>query len=209
MRVLAALACAAALPAHADPVRDLVVASQTDNVTLVRKLLKSGLSASTIDPVSGEPVLIVALREGSQRVAELLVDDPTLQLEQAAPNGNTALMMAAYKNQRSIAERLLARGAAVNRPGWSPLHYAAAGGSDDIARLLIGRGASVNAPATAGLTPLMMAVREGHESTAALLLAAGANPALKDASGASAADMALALDRPRLAALLKKHGTAR
>ena len=206
--ILLLLACLASVPARADPVRDLVVAVQTDNVSMVRRLIKEGQSPSTIDPVSREPILIIALREGALRVAETLAAAPGLQLEQAAPNGNTALMMAAYKNQKGIVERLLARGAAVNRPGWTALHYAAAAGADDIVRLLLAKGAAVDATAAAGLTPLMMAVREGQESSAVLLLGAGAKIGLKDSAGATALDMATALERPRLVALLTAHAGA-
>jgi ankyrin repeat protein len=102
-------------------------------------------------------------------------------------------MMAAYKRNRDAAEALLARGAAVNRAGWTPLHYAAASGDEDIARLLIKRGAKIDAvspPASGSYTPLMMAAREGQPDMAVFLSASGANPKLKNAEGLTAAEIA-------------------
>jgi ankyrin repeat protein len=102
-------------------------------------------------------------------------------------------MMAAFKRNRPAAEALVARGAAVNRPGWTPLHYAAASGDEDIARLLIKRGARVDAvspPASGSYTPLMMAAREGHPDMVDFLTRQGANPALRNSEGLTAAQLA-------------------
>jgi ankyrin repeat protein len=108
-------------------------------------------------------------------------------------NGNTALMMAAFKRNRAAAEALIARGAAVNRAGWTPLHYAAASGDEAIARLLIKRGAKIDAvspPASGAYTPLMMAAREAHPDMVAFLTEQGANPKLTNSEGLTAAQIA-------------------
>jgi ankyrin repeat protein len=102
-------------------------------------------------------------------------------------------MMAAFKRNRPAAEALVARGAAVNRPGWTPLHYAAASGDEDIARLLIKRGAKVDAlspRASGAYTPLMMAAREGHPDMVSFLTSQGANPKLTNTEGLNAAQLA-------------------
>ena len=122
-------------------------------------------------------------------------------------NGNTALMMAAYKHNKPAAEALIAKGAAVNRPGWTPLHYAAASGDNDIARLLLAHGARLDAqspPASGKFTPLMMAAREGHEDTAVFLLGQGADPKLKNGEGLTAAEIARRADHADIAAALDK-----
>jgi ankyrin repeat protein len=127
------------------------------------------------------------------RVFEALLAHPAIDLEAQAMNGNTALMMAAFKNNRRAAEALLAKGARENRAGWTPLHYAAAGGAEDIARLLIARKAKLDAlsPKESGAyTPLMMAAREAQPGMVRLLLEAGANPALKNTEGLTAAQIA-------------------
>jgi len=200
--MLSALCCCAALPAAADPVHDLVLAAQMDNRSTVAQLLDKGASPNTVDPATGESLLIQALREGSERVIDLLLARKDLQLEQNAPNGNTALMMAAFKRNQRAVEALLAKGAQVNRAGWTALHYAAASGDDEIARILIAHHAAVDAPSPSQLTPLMIAAREGHESTALVLLRGGADARLKNNEGLTAAQIAKRADKDSIAAAI-------
>lgn len=184
---------------------DFALAAKLDDVTTVKKLLAKGVNPNTVDPVSGESVLLLALREDAARVIDELTGAKGLQLEQPAPNGNTALMMAAFKRNKAAVDKLLARGAAVNRPGWSPLHYAAAGGDPDITALLVARGANINARAVAGITPLMMAAREGQEDAVMVLLRAGADATLVDSAGANALQLAEKADKPRIVQALASH----
>ena len=199
------------VPAFADPVHDLVLAAQIDNPVAVKKLLASGLSPNTLAPVTGEPLLIVAIREGSKGVSELLLAEKGLDIELSAPNGNTALMMAAFKHNQAVLEKLLARGAVVNRQGWTALHYAAAGGDAAIVALLAGKGAVLDAVAPNGLTPLMLASSEGHPEAVGVLLERGANAAFVNQHGQSAREAALYRDRPDIVKLLDAHlaGAAR
>lgn len=198
--------CLGAMPlARADDLTEFFRVIQVDNAGAVDKFLARGIDVNARDPRSGETAMIVALREDSMSVFKVLAAHPRVELELAAPNGNTALMMAAFKGNKPAATALLERGAAVNRPGWSPLHYAAAGGSADIARMLIERGAALDARATAGLTPLMMAAREGQEAAVTLLLGAGADTSLKSAEGLTAAQLAERMDKPRIVKAIKAH----
>lgn len=178
---------------------------QVDNAKAVKSMVAKGVDVNARDPRSGETALIIALRDDSMNVFNVLVADPRVELELAAPNGNTALMMAAFKRNKPAALALLERGAAVNRAGWSPLHYAAAGGAADIARILIDRGAALNSRAPGGLTPLMMAAREGQESAVAALLEAGADTTLKSADGLTAAQLAELVDKPRIVKTIQSH----
>ena len=153
-----------ALPAWADPVRDLVVAAQLDSPGAVRKLLAGGLSANTVDPLSGEPVVQVALREDANQVVDVLVAAKDFDPERMAPNGNTALMLAAFKHNRHAVLALLARGAVVTRPGWTALHYAAASGDAEITAILLNKQAAINAE-----SPSQIAVRAGMPDIAATI----------------------------------------
>lgn len=202
---LASSALVAAGAACAGPEQDLVLAAKMDDVTTVTRLLAKGLSANVVDPVSGESLLLLALREDSQRVVKQLVAAPDLGLDLAAPNGNTALMMAAYKRNRPAVEALLARGAAVNQSGWTALHYAAAGGDAEIVRLLIKAGANLNARAIADITPLMMAAREGQEQAADALLRAGADANAVNSEGLHAGQVADKADKPRIARMIAPY----
>lgn len=190
--VMAAFPGTAALAATSAQVADFFRAVQLDDPNTVKTLLAAGMNPNQPNPVGGEPALVLAVREGSMRVFRALLDVPDIQVDAPAMNGNTALMMAAYKHNQPAAEALMTRGAAVNRPGWTPLHYAAASGDEPIARLLIKRGAKVDAvspPASGGMTPLMMAAREGHPDMMAFLMEKGANPQLRNSEGLTAAQI--------------------
>lgn len=192
-------------PTLAASVRDLVLAAQLDNAVSVGKLLAGGMSPNTIDPLSGEPVILLALREGSEGVIKLLLANKELDVEQAAPNGNTALMMAALKQNTAAVRALLARGAAVKRPGWNALHYAAAGGDAEIVSLLADKGAPLDAVSPNGMTPLILAASEGHPDAVAVLLKRGANAGFRNKNGQSAREAALYRDRPDIARMIDEH----
>jgi ankyrin repeat protein len=183
-------------------------AVQMDDASTVKSLLASGVNPNQPNPAGGEPALVLAVREGSMRVFQALLDQPGIQVDAPAMNGNTALMMAALKRNRPAAEALVARGAAVNRPGWTPLHYAATSGDEDIARLLLKRGARVDAvspPASGSFTPLMMAAREGQPAMAVFLVKQGANPQLKNTEGLTAAQVAERAERTDIATAIREH----
>ncbi|MEH6434185.1 ankyrin repeat domain-containing protein [Massilia sp. DD77] len=189
-------------PPTAEEVAAFFRAVQLDDVKTVERMVGAVVNANERNPAGGDTALVLALREEAPRVFSALLAHPGTDLEATAANGNTALMMAAFKRNKDAVEALLGKGAKSNRPGWTALHYAAAAGDDAIADLLIGRGAKVDAlsPRQSGAyTPLMMAAREGHESTAVLLLRRGANAKLKNSEGLSAAQIAERAGRAELA----------
>lgn len=180
-------------------------AVQMDDASTVRKMVGTVVNANELNPLGGEPALVLAIREGSTAVVQDLLAHPGTDLERKAVNGNTALMMAAFKRDGDTVRALLDKGAKVNQPGWTALHYAAASGDAAIAQLLIERGAQVNAlsPRPSGaVTSLMMAAREGQDGIVRLLLAKGANAALKNTEGFTAAQLAKQAGHDKLAGLL-------
>lgn len=198
-----------AVPAQA-PTSDMLTryfrSLQVDDSKTVLKMIAAGqVNPNQADPRSGEPGLISALREGAGDVVAGLIALPGIDLEAQAPNGNTALMMAAFKHNRPAVEALLAKGAQVNRPGYTPLHFAAAAGDDGIIRLLLERGAVIDARAPAGMTPLMLAAREGQESTVQVLLDAGADRGLTNSESLTAAQIATRAEKPAIATLIGRH----
>lgn len=189
-------ACFGAGAAHAatpEQLTEFFRAVQTDDAKTVRTMLGTVVNPNQLNPIGGEPALVLAVREGAMRVFDVLLNHPGTNIDAAAMNGNTALMMAAFKRNVPAVQALLAKGAAVNRNGWTALHYAAASGDDEIARILLQRGAridSLSPPASGAYTPLMMAAREGHDSTALMLIDQGANPSLKNTEGLDAVQLA-------------------
>ena len=201
-------ACLGAAPAVAATPAQLAAffrAAQLDDVNTVERLIQGTVDPNEINPVGGEPALVIAVREDAMRVLAALLAHPGIDLDAQAMNGNTALMMAAYKGREPAAAALLARGAKVNRAGWTALHYAAASGSEAIARQLIGQAANLDAVsprASGAYTPLMMAAREGKTGVAILLLGQGADPLRKNTEGLTAARIAERAGHTDLAAAI-------
>lgn len=196
------IAFSMAAPTWADPVRDLVVAVQLDSPGAVKKSLAKGQSPNTVDPLSGEPVVLIALREDAMQAFKVLVDASGFDPERVAPNGNNALMMAAFKRNKAAVLGLLGKGAKAARPGWTALHYAAASGDVEIATILLDQQAAIDAGSPSQLTPLMMAAREGQMPVVRLLLARGADARLKNNEALTASQIARRADQPAIAALI-------
>ncbi|HWW72572.1 MAG TPA: ankyrin repeat domain-containing protein [Duganella sp.] len=201
--LLGMLAVAAALPGAAAEQSDDEVAffraAQLDNVSGVKKVLARGLNPNVRDP-NGETGLIVAMRYEAVKVGTLLMDQPGIDLEAKAPNGNTALMMAAFRQNKAVVLDMIKRGAQVNQKGWTALHYAAAAGSVEIATILLEHHAYIDAESPSGMTPLMMAAREGQEQVVELLLKEGADATLKDGGfKLTASEFATKADKPWIA----------
>ena len=205
LRLLFIVGATAIAPVFADDLNDMVKSAQLDSPGTLKRMLAQGHSPNLVDPASGEPLLLVAAREGADRVADVLLAHKDIQLEQRATNGNTALMMAAFKSNKALVIKLLARGAIVTYPGWTPLHYAAAGGSTEIVSILLEHHAYIDAESPSKLTPLMVAAREGQEAVVLQLLAAGADAKLKNNENLTAIQIALRADKPRIAAAIGRH----
>ena len=206
---MAASLAQAQAPSSADVAR-YFRAVQMDDAATVRALLAT-VNPNELNPVGGEPGLVLAMREGSMKVFAVLLDQPGISLETPALNGNTALMMAAYKHNGAAVDTLLARGAIVSRSGWTALHYAASVGDDAIVRQLLAHGAQIDArspPASGSFTPLMMAVREGRDDTVDLLLAAGASVAVRNGEGLTAVQIADRAEKRTIAAALRAYSAA-
>jgi hypothetical protein len=187
-------------------------ALQGDDVAVVRTLLKRGFDPNTVNS-KGNPALIAALREPSPKVVTALLESPLTQVEVRTAQDESALMLAALKGYLEICKLLIARDADVNKPGWTPLHYAATGGHVDVMRLLLDNHAYIDAASPNGSTPLMMAARYGTNDAVKLLLEAGADPTLKNAKGLTAISFAQQVQREDAVALIaagiraKRKGT--
>jgi ankyrin repeat protein len=167
----------------------------------VKQMLERGFDPNAPGR-TGEPALVLAAREGSMTVLTALLADKRIRVDAPAANGNTALMMAAFKRNRPAFDALVKQGAAIDREGWTPLHYAAASGDVELAGLLLARGARIDAvspKASGSYTPLMLAAREGKEDSVQFLVAKGASKTLKNGEGLTAAQIAERADHTAIA----------
>lgn len=184
--------------ARAGAYEDFFKAVGSDDAGTVERLIQRGFDANSLDE-RGQPGMLLVLRDGSFRVAEVLLAQRQLNVDVVNANGETPLMMAALKGHTQWMRRLLDRGAVIERQGWTPLHYAATGPEPAAVALLLERGARVDVLSPNATTPLMMAARYGDEASVKLLLARGADPRLRNQRDMSAADFARSVGRESLA----------
>ncbi len=136
--------------------------------------------------------LLNGIRDGEMEVVMGALDGG-LPADAKAPNGMTALHVAAVLGREEFVRLFLDRGADANDPagnGIRPLHRAALGGHLGTIRMLLDAGAEVDAAADWGATALMSAVERGHAEAARLLMAAGADPAVPARNGETAVSLA-------------------
>ena len=189
--------------AQAGSYEDFFSAIKNDDAGKIRQLLMRGFDANARDP-QGQHGLILAIREPSPKVAIALVDAPKISLNALNALGESPLMLAALKGQLELATKLVAKGADVNKTGWTPLHYAASNGHVDVIKLLIENHAYIDAESPNGSTPLMMASMYGNAQSVKLLLEEGADSLLKNQIGLTALQFAQRANRPDSAELLTK-----
>ncbi len=187
---------------------DWFAALRTDNVRRLEALLSRGFDPNTIEPQLFDTSLIVAIRHKSAKAIALLLSLDELDLDAQSRNGDTALMIASWLSDTSTALTLIERGAEINRPGWTALHYAAASGNVAIIARLLEESAYIDAESPNGTTPLMMAARGGRRDALLLLLEEGADPVLKNERGLTAADFARGYGFADLARLLDERVAA-
>lgn len=182
-------------PANAGSYEDFFKAIELDHPDTIRGLLQRGFDPNSPNP-KGQPALILAMQKGSDKSVDVLVNWPTTKLSIQNLQGETPLMLAAINNQMALAAQLIAQGADVNKPGWSPLHYAASKGHIGMMRMLIENHAYLDAESPNGTTPLMMAAHYGGSMATKLLLEEGADPRLTNQLGLSALDFAAKSKEP-------------
>ena len=198
------LGAAACVPAWAGSYEDFFVAIQRDDAATITTLLQRGFDPNTRDP-RGQVGLMLALKADTLKAFDALMQARNLRVEERNAQDESPLMMAALRGHLEAVRALIARDADVNKPGWTPLHYAATGTQPQqpaIIALLLENYAFIDAASPNGTTPLMMAVHYGTSESVQLLLKEGADPSLKNQLGLSAADFALRASRKDMADLI-------
>ena len=182
---------------------DFFKAIQLDQPREIQSLLQRGFDPNTVDP-QGTPALLKAFQEQSYKAAQALLESPRIKPDLRNLRDESPLMLAALRGQGDLAVKLVSLGAAVNKSGWTPLHYAATGGHLRVAAFLIGAGADLNAESPNGTTPLMMAAMYGNSDVVKLMLESGAEAYPQNDQGLSALDFAKKAGRDDAAKLIRQ-----
>lgn len=193
--------------AFAGSYEDYFKAVQMDDVKTVQALLQRGFDPNTVSP-TGVPALMLAVREPSLKVALLLAGWPKVKTEVRNDKDESVLMLAALKGYLPLVKKLVENDADVNKPGWTPLHYAATTGQVAVIEFLLENSAYIDAESPNGTTPLMMAARYGNEKAVQLLITEGADLNLKNQLGLTALDFAVQGRRPEAIKLLQSVSSA-
>jgi len=188
---------------HAGSYEDFFVAIRNDNASQLEGLLQRGFDPNTRDP-KGQPGLTMAMQERSPKAARVLLGQRSIDVNALNQAGESALMLAALKGDLPSVQLLAQRGASINQPGWSPLHYAATGPEPKVVAWLLEQGAAIDAESPNGTTPLMMAAQYGDEASVRLLVERGADPAKRNQKGLRAVDFARLSGRAALVSKLEQ-----
>lgn len=211
----------------------LLLAITTDNLPLVKEIIRAGANVNTADPDGVTPLMWASIYQSLEITKLLLQAGADVNLQ--SPRGNSALMLAASFNNKEIVEELLKHKADVNLKNKfgetalfrastlkfqldfaqdqaeegtnpDPLPQNAAQKHAEIAKLLIQHGANVNETNNENKTPLLWAVSlPGHAPIVKVLLDAGADVHHKNNKGLDALARAKKTNDPEILQLLQKN----
>jgi ankyrin repeat protein len=183
---------------------DLFKAAELDNESAIVSMVLKGLNVGAQDE-QGQTALLIAASEGSMKVARFLMKQPAVNVNARNAQDENPLMLAALKGRLAMVRELIEAAADVNKPGWTPLHYASANPEPEslaVVALLLEKYAYIDAESPNQTTPLMMAARYGHRDVVKLLLEEGADPSLRNQQGMTAVDFAQLAQRNEVAAMI-------
>jgi uncharacterized protein len=186
---------------------DFFAAIKRNQLSPLLGLLLRGFDVNTLDE-KGQHGLHVALRADSIEVASYLATLTGVKVDSLTPQGESPLMIALLRGHFDLAKALVKHGADVNKPGWTPLHYAAThAGPHAVAQVafLLENHAYIDAESPNGTTPLMMAAQYGEPEVLRLLLKEGADARMANEQKLTAIDFAQRGSRPTSAEILRAH----
>lgn len=156
------------------------------------KAIQQILSAPDVDPnifsAPDEPLILVALKQGHDRIVRLLVEKGA-SVKDFDANGKNVLHYLACTSKVEIIQFLIKQGADVNTrdsEDKTPLHYAAAVNNRESTLVLVENGAGPDFRDTHQMTPLGEAAKHGSLEVCKFLLSIGVDANHKDVNDMSA-----------------------
>ena len=201
--LISSLGLQASHEARAAVTKDFWIYVANDNVAAVQELLGGGLDPNTRSP-NQQTGLIQAARDGAWQVFDLLLTNAKTNVNAANQYGETPLMYVALLGDLPRVQKMVSRGAKVNKEGWTPLHYAAVKARAEVAKFLLANGALPNELSPEGDTALILAVRADSVETVQVLINGGADPSLSNLKAQDAIDVARSRGKEELAKALEK-----
>lgn len=184
---------------------DFTKAVKFNDVKQVKLLLSQGINPNAVDS-NGNPMLVLAIKDRSNAVIEVLLSAKGMDVDLSDKNGETPLMMASINGDLPLVKTLVLKNRAqLDHISWTPLHYACAKGHLDVAQFLLANGAMIDSLSLGGTTPLMMAVQSGNDYLVKLLLDKGSNLQLRNEAGFSAIDIADIYNKPAISEGLRSR----
>lgn len=177
-------------------------AIEIDDGASLSELLARGFDPNTRN-AEGQVGLFIALQKESYRAVSAIMKSKEVNVNAQNAVGETPVMMAALKGHLEWTQKLLLRGAQVNKSGWTALHYAACSPQPKVVSLLLDNGALINAESPNRTTPLMMAARYGDELNVQVLVNRQADGRKTNEHGLDAAAFAKLAGRDSLANALE------
>jgi cytohesin len=166
----------------------LLTAVLTNDLPTARRLLQSGESPN-LRSASGVPLLIHAVsnQNVSREMVELLLEYGA-SVEARGLNGNTPLIVAAWRDRPEIVELLIQKGADVNAANDDGMTGIMGAGSNPATKgqtvlLLIRAGANVQARNRRGVTALHRACNYGYYDAVYMLVKHGADVNARNEEG--------------------------
>jgi ankyrin repeat protein len=186
--------------------RTVLITAAARGESAVVKALVDGKADINVKDNVGYTALFHALDARYDEIAELLVNQPGLDLNARGKNGVTLLHRFVWLDRIDIVKNLVERGADVNAQdgdGDIALHGAAESGNVEMMDVLMKKGTDVNAKNKVGGTPLMWAAVYGNEEAVLKLLRNKADLNSKDVEGMTALDWAIKNKRTKVIETLK------
>jgi len=187
-----------------------IMAIRLNTKDFIAWLLTPLLVAAVVLPTAAADLrLLEAVKNQDQAAVRSLLREG-VDVNEAQPDGATALAWAAHRDDLDTADLLLAAKAdvnAANEYGATPLSLACSNGNAAMVEKLLKAGADPNVSLLSGETALMTAVHTGSLAVVNLLLAHNADANRKEPQrGQTALMWAVAEKRPEITRALVEHG---